>query len=238
MAYRSGTTTLQKLLHKMFFKLKQDEGEFHRYYVIAQDGLRDLNIYHQDKVKATTLSIDTTNFTADYPDDYVDYVQVVVENETKGRWWSITRDDDMVDKTISGVSGTDLGDLNHNIGYGSVGGKNKFYFKPDDEERRFLFDEAYADETVVLYYKTSGVESESYSSTTDIVVPLQVEDPLEKYIRWQICEYDGAPDNECRRREKQYDRAVNLMRTLDLPTVHEIMDVWAGASNVTGLIRD
>lgn len=238
MAQRSGTITLQAFLHKYFMKLKSDEGEFHRYYVIAQDGLKELNLYHLDIMKSTTLSIDSTNFTADYPDDYIDYVRLVVENESLGRWWSFTRDDDMVDKTITGIDGADLGDLNYNAGYGSVGGRNKFYFKPDDYNRRFLFDEAYSDDTVVLYYKSSGVESESFASTTDITIPLQAEDPLEKYIRWQVCEFDGAPANECERREKQYNRAVNIMRTLDLPTAEEIADMWLGASNVTGIIRD
>jgi len=237
MAQRNGVITLSAFIKKYFFKLGIDEGEFHRYYVIGADGLRDLHVHHLPIMKTATLSIDGTNFTADYPDDYIDYVFVAIEDEDKGRWWTFTRDDEMVDKTISGITGSDLGELAHVIGPGGVGGHNKYYFQPDNHNRRFLFDEAYSGETVILKYKSTGVESVSYSSTDDVEFPVYAEDPMEKYLRWMLAEYDGEPISEKDRRKRLYESSVMQMRNLDLPSAQEILDIWLGSSNVTGVIR-
>jgi hypothetical protein len=233
MAQRNGLISLQAFLHKYFHKVGVDEDQFHRYHTIAADGLRDLHIHHLPIVKTTTLTIDGTNYTADYPDDYIDYVFLAVEDDDEGRWWIFTRDNTMVDKTIAGVTGADLSTVNYTIGPGSVGGKNSYYFQPDNHNRRFLFDEAYSSSTVVLKYKSTGVENVSYASTTDIEFPVYAEDAMEKYLRWMICEYDNGPASECDRREKQYNRAVMMMRNLELPSAMEILDLWLGSSNAT-----
>lgn len=239
MAQRAGVITLQAFLHKYFVKRGVDEGDFHRYHVIAADGLRDLHIHHMPIVKKTTLTIDSTNYTASFPDDYIDYVFIAIEDTdaANGRWWTFTREDTMVDKTLTGVSGSDLSDVSVVIGPGGVGGQNRFFFQPDEYNRRFLFDESYSSDTVVLVYKSTGVESVSYSSTTDIQFPVQAEDAMEKYLMWMVCEYDGKPANECERRQRQYHSAILQLRNLDLPSAREIRDLWLGSSNVTGVIR-
>lgn len=235
MAQRNGVISLQAFIHKYFHKVGVDEGEFHRYYVIGAEGLRDLSIYHLPTVKSVVLTIDSTNYTASFPDDYINYVMLAVEDN--GRWWTFTRDNNMVDKTLAGVTGEDLSERNYMIGSGSVGGANKYYFQVDNYNRRFLFDEAYASSVVVLKYSSVGVESVGYDSTTDVEFPVYAEPAMEAYLRWMICEYDDGPINECERRKRLYDTEIKKIRNLHMPSVREIRDLWLGSSNVTGVIR-
>jgi len=231
MAQRNGLITLQAFLHKYFQKVGIDEDDFDRYHKIGCEGLKELSIFHLPMVTNAVLSIDTTNYTADYPDDYINYLAIAVENG--GKWWTFTRSHTMVDKTVAGIDGEDLGEYNYVAGAGSVGGGNEFYFDDDPKGRRFLFDEAYSSNTVIIRYVSSGVESVSYASDTDVQFPIQAESSMEKYIRWMVCEYDDGPAGECERRKNQYEEAVLMMRNLDLPTADEVRDLWLGSSNQT-----
>jgi len=232
MAQRNGVISLQSFIKKYFFKRGMDEGLLHRYRVIAADGLRELHINHLPITQTAVLTIDTTNYTADYPDDYVNYVLIGVEDN--GKWWTFTREDDMVDKTIVGIDGSDLGDRRSLVGYGNVGGKNDFYFKLDNNNRRFLFDESYSSNVVVLKYKSTGVESVDYSSISDIEFPVYAENAMECYLDFRIAEIDRGAMNDRQWKKKLYDDAVLMMRDISHNiTMSEIRDLWAGSSNQT-----
>jgi len=235
MAERNGQITLQSYLKKYFFKARIDEDQFHRYHVIAADGIRDMFIHHLPVSKTVVMTIDGTNFTSDFPDDFIDYIFIAKENN--GRWWTFTRDEKMVDRTLTGVDGSDLGEYLTIVGPGQVGGKNEYWFTVDYDNRRFLLSGVSADETVILKYYSTGVESVSYDSTDDIQIPVYAENALEKYLRWQICEWDGGNSNECERRKYHYDDAIKAMRNIHNSTIDEIRDVWLGSSNVTSVIR-
>jgi len=88
-----------------------------------------------------------------------------------------------------------------------------------------------------LNYQSTGVESVSYSSTTDIEFPVYAEDAMEKYLRWQVAEWDERHPSECERRRDQYIDAIRMLRNVHNSTIDEIRDIWAESSNVTGLIR-
>jgi hypothetical protein len=234
MAERAGVITLQSFLHKYYHKHGVDEDEFHRYRTIAADGLREFSLFHLPLVKNAVLSIDSTNYYASYPADYAGYVAIAMENN--GVWWTFTHKHDMVDKSISGITGSDLSNYNYIIGPGSVGGENRYYFKDDPKNRKFLFDETYSGDTVVLRYVSTGVEVESFGGSDSIQFPVYAEQAMEDYIRWKVCEYDDAPQNKCERRKKQYEDSVMMMRNFTMPTVSEIRDILLGSQNAT-LIR-
>lgn len=235
MAQRNGVITLQSFIKKFIFKMGVDEDEILRYHVIAADGLRDLAIHHLPISKTVVLTIDTDNWTASFPDDMIDYIYV--GKEIDGRVWTFTRDSRMTDRTITGVDGADLGDFVDLVGPGAVGGLNQYWYKPDYNNRRFLFSGITASDTVILNYQSTGVESVSYASTTDIEFPVYAEESMEKYLRWQICEYDNGNPSECERRKDEYWDSVRRLRNVHNSTIDEIRDIWAGSSNVTGLIR-
>lgn len=208
-----------------------DEDQFHRYHVILADGLRDLAIHHLPIAKVATLSVDSDDLTADFPSDYIDYIFIAIEKE--GRWWIFTRDDSMVDKTISGISGTTLGTLAYVYGPGSVGGNNTKWFQVDYENERFLFNGVTTSDTVILKYQSTGVESVSYSSTTDIEVPIYAEDALEWYLEWRLSEKNKESLSERQWKKRQYDDAVLMIRNIHDSTISEIRDAWLGSSNQT-----
>jgi hypothetical protein len=229
MAHRSKTITLQAFLHKYFFKGGIDEGEFHRYHVMAADVLRDLAIHHLPIAKTTTLTVDTDNQTADFPDDFIDYIFIAIEKD--GRWWIFTRDDSMVDKTITGITGTELSDLSYVYGPGMVGGHNIRWFQVDYENDRFLFNGVLSSDTVVLKYQSTGVESVSYSSTTDIEIPVYAEAAMEAGLDWRVAEKDKEAMNERQWRKRLYDDEVLVMRNVHSSTISEIRDAWLGSTS-------
>jgi hypothetical protein len=231
MAKRNAVITLDSFMDKALMKFGWDEDEFHRLHIIGADGLRELSIYHLPISLVTTLTVDTDNQTASWPDDMIDYVFIAVERD--GELWTFTRNDKMVDKTISGITGADLGEYYYHDGYGSVGGKNDWYFQPDYENRRFLFSGVTSSNVVVLKYISTGVEVVNYSSSTNIEFPVYAEDSMETYLRWKWAEYTGMSGQECNRRERQYEKAVLMMRNLHNPTIDEIRDIWLGSSNQT-----
>lgn len=235
MAQRIGVITLQSFLRKYFLKKNIDEDQFHRYHVIAADGLRDLSIHHLPVSKTTTLSIDGTNFTSDFPDDFIDYTFIAIEDD--GRWWTFTRDDKMSDRTITDITGADLGTFIQVVGPGQTGGENNYWFKPDYENRRFLFSGVSASDTVILNYISTGVESVAFDSTNDIQFPVYAEDSMEKYLRWQECEWDNGPAGECERRKDQYEDSVRMLRNIHNSTLDEIRDIWLRSSNRTFIRR-
>lgn len=229
MAKRSGVITLQAFLKKYFFKMGIDEGEFHRYHVILADGLRELAIHHLPIAKTSTLDVDTDSQTADFPDDFIDYVFIAIEKE--GRWWVFTRDDSMVDKTISGITGTTLADLIYVYGPGSVGGINNRWFQTDYENEKFLFNGVISSDVVVLKYQSTGVESVAYDSTTDVQVPVYAEEAIECYLDWKVSEKDKAALSERQWKKRQYDDALLMLRNVHSSTFDEIRDAWAASSN-------
>jgi hypothetical protein len=232
MAKRSRVITLQAFIRKYLDKKSIDKDEFQRYYVIAADGLKELYLHHFPDTITTTLTIDSTNLTSDFPADFLDYVYIAVEKN--GRWWTFTRDDSMSDRTITGITGSDLSLNTYMYGPGAVGGLNDFWFKPDYENSRFLFSGVdTASDVVVLNYITNGIDVITDSSTAGVTFPIYAEDVMEKYIRWQICELDDGPASECNRREKQYEKSLAIMRNIHNSSVREIKDAWLGSSNQT-----
>lgn len=231
MAQRSGIISLQSFVKKYFAKQGMDEGEIHRYRIILADGLRELAIHHLPIAKTTTLTVDSTNLTSDFPTDFIDYVFIAIERD--GRWWVFSRDDEMVDKTITDITGKDLSNEYWCTGPGSVGGHNSRLFQPDYENRRFLFNGVVTSDVVVLKYQSTGVEAETFAGTTDIEFPVYAEEAMESYLRWKVCEYDGGNPSECERRKGLYMDAVRMLRSVNESTLSEIRDAWLSASNQT-----
>lgn len=229
MAKRNGVITLQAFIRKYLHKRGEDDGEFHRYHVIAADGLRDLAIHHLPISSTTTLTVDVDNQTADFPDDFIDYILIAIEKN--GRWWVFTRDDDMVDKTITGITGTTLSSITYVYGPGSVGGENIRWFQPDYENRRFLFNGVLSDDVVVLKYQSTGVESVSFSSATDIEIPVYAEAALEAYLEWQLTEKNDRPLSERKWKLDLYEHEVLMMRNVHGSTISEIRDAWLSSSS-------
>lgn len=222
MAKRNSLISLDGFIHKLLDKKAIDDDQYHRLRVIATDGLRHLSIHHMPIVKQVPLTIDTNTMTADFPDDFIDYVGLVTEVD--GRWWPLTRDDKMVDPNLSGVESEDLSDREYIRSFAQPGGENSFYYYPDYDNRRFLFNGT-TTIVVVLRYKSTGVENVAYGSTEDIQIPVEAEETLEYYIDWQLARHDGDAEYKIKRLKGEYDDSLVFLRRIGDYSISELRHI-------------
>ncbi len=230
MAERAGLITLDGFIHKYLDKKAIDDDQYHRYRVIATDGLKHLSIHHMTVVKKVELTIDADTLTADFPTDYVDYVGLLIEID--GRWWNISRDDKLVDGTLDNVTAEDVGEFEFGQGFAQPGGVNYYHYFPDFENRRFIFNGT-SGKVVVLKYKSSGVEVVAYGSAADIQIPIEAEEALEDYIQWQLAEYDDEAEHKITRKKRDFDDSVILLRRIGDYSIMELRQLMYGTMTQT-----
>jgi len=230
MAERNRLISLDGFLKKYLAKRGIDEDEYHRYRIIVQDGLSDLSIHHMPIVKKTELTVSTTTNTASFPSDYIDYVSLSIEVD--GRWWPITRDDSIVDGTLDNVTAENVGDFEYGQGFAQPGGVNKYYYTVDRENNRFIFNNV-TGKTVVLRYKSTGVEVVAYGSTSDVQVPVEAEPSLEAYLRWKVADYDGEPEGRVFRLQRMYEDEVVKLRRIGEYSIEELRHIMLGTMSQT-----
>jgi len=230
MAKRNSLISLHGFIHKYLDKKAIDDDEYHRFRVIATDGLRHLSIHHLPIVKQVELTVDADTMTADFPDDFIDYVGLVIEVD--GRWWNITRDDKMVDLNLTNVDAEELADNAYGHSFATPGGINTYYYWPDYENRRFLFNGT-TGQVVVLRYKSTGVDVVAYGSTTDIQIPVEAEEALEYFIEWQLSRYNEEPEYKIKRKKEEFDDAVILLRRIGDMSIEELRHVMLGTMTQT-----
>ena len=230
MAKRNSLISLDGFVHKYLDKRGLDADEYHRFRLIAADCLRTLSIHHMPIIKQTVLTIDADTMTADFPDDFIDYVGLVLEID--GRWWTITRDDKMVDPNIAGVEAEELADQEYGSGFAQPGGRNSFYYTPDYDNRRFLFNGT-TDKVVILRYKSTGVDVVAYGSDTDIQIPVEAEEAMEAYIEWKVFSYDNENESKIARLKREYDDSVISLRRIGDLSITELRHIMMGTLGQT-----
>lgn len=230
MAQRSRLITLEGFIKKYFNKKSIDDDQYHRYRIIAADGLRKLSIHHMPIIKTVELTVDTDTNTADFPSDYIDYVMLVIEVD--GRWWNITRDDRIVDGTLTNVDAEDVGNYEYAQGFAQPGGVNYYYYTIDRENSRFIFN-GVTGKTVILKYKSTGVEVVAYDSDADIQIPVEAEDALEAFMEWKVSHYDGEAESKIFRLKREFDDEVIYLRRIGDYSIDELRHVILGTMSQT-----
>jgi hypothetical protein len=231
MAERNSLISLDGFIHKYFDKRGVDDDEYHRYRIIACDCLKELSIHHMPVVKSVVLSINVNTNTAPFPDDYIDYVSL--NKEVDGRWWALSRDDKLVDGTLTGVDAENVGDYEYNQGFAQPGGVNYYYYTPDYENRRFIFNGVTSEDVIVLKYKSTGVEVVDYGSSTDIQIPAEAETSLEYYIDWKVACYNEEPESKIARKKSYYDDSLAYLRRIGDMSIDELRQVMLSTVHQT-----
>lgn len=233
MAEISGLLSLDKFVRKVMFKMKKENDNYFRYLMIAQDGLRHLFMHKLGYFTHVKLTVDSDTNTIDFPTDYVHYVSLSIPDD--GRMWTLTRDDSLVPTTSTDDDGEyldddygegyDLSEEYVPLGYGARGGYNDTYYTIDHKNRRFII-AGVSPSHVILTYISSGINdgSETY-------MPLYAEMPLEKFMLWQLSEYDSENRMITAEKKRAYESAIRQMRKLLAPTLDEIMDAIARTTN-------
>jgi len=95
MAEVSGLITLDALVRKILVKKKRGNDMYNRYLQIMTDCMQHLNFHYLGAVKTTALEVNQLNKTVTYPDDYVNYVSLSID-DGKGRMWAFIKDGELL----------------------------------------------------------------------------------------------------------------------------------------------
>jgi hypothetical protein len=226
MAEVSGLIALNKFVRKTMFKMKKENDNFFRYLTVAQDGLSHLFMHKMGYITATKLTVGTDTNTIDFPADYVHYISLSIPDD--GRMWTLTRDDDLVTTTSTDDDGEyldddygegfDLSEEYIPLGYGARGGFNDTYYTIDHKNRRFVIAGTNPSH-IILRYVSSGI-----NDGAETYLPKYAEMPLEKYMMWQLSEYDNEHRTVTADKKRAFESAIRQMRKFLAPTLDELKD--------------
>lgn len=222
MADTSATLTVRQLADLLILKNKFPRDEF---FLIAQhimDGYRTLRLFHLQeriRVKATVDSLNRITL----PTDCVKLLNILVP--VKGVFTTLTRRDELVD-TVSGTPPNEYLDPLQGEGIAVDpaylmsptvhGGLNRDGLFVLDEENRTIHLNNPSTSTVVLEYISSGV------SSTDTYLPIKAQPAIEMFVMWKYNVFLNP--KMAVYYEEQYDRMVDELRVLELPTLDELAD--------------
>jgi len=221
MAYISSLISLDAFVRRLLAKEGKDDDDYMRYMQIACDGIRDMTI-HDFTVEVTkVVTVNSTTNTFSFPTDFVKYIWVATNID--GRWWKYTRDDDMVplkddDSVDIQDSLPNIANYQYSTSYGEAGGKNRYYFRPDYENRRFQVSGDTPD-VVVLKYVSNGINSAGTINIPDYALLA-----LEDYVRWKLADYEGDAESHIVRLYAQYKESRRKMRMVRRPALQDIRD--------------
>lgn len=191
----------------------------------AIDAIRRINMFHASKrYKVTKVNVNQNTNTIDWPDDLIKVIYVAIPNQ--GNLWYLTTDSDMIptttlvngQETLNSIDGEGVnvpeGQLH---GYGTTGGKNQYYIKDDELNRRTIIN-GYTSQDVFLAYVSSGV------SDKDTLIPVKYKDAIEFFVRYRI--NLRVPENPkmADYYEDKFLSAINEIVSFESPSLIEIRD--------------
>jgi len=244
MNIKSGFKELDYCVHSVMADLDETSTvNYPRYLKWAIDCFNELNLYVSPVIKTVELQIED-NLTIPYPEDYINYVAIGVN--INGKLWTLTRNDDIAldrrencpvalaeavtlsqDQTQNQIlsiipyryyfGGTFRGGQYVGEQYAFGGGWNyKGYYTEDHEKKRFQFSSAVPKSTIVLEYKSTGIDCDG-----SVQVPMPSIPAIVSYIHWKRIEHNNrVPMADKERKyslwkvEFQKLRHYNLMFTM------------------------
>jgi hypothetical protein len=226
MADTNATLTIRSLVDELLLKNHVDRNEnFYIYARIALDVVRELMLYHMNSniyVKVTPDSLNRISL----PSDCLNVIGVYTF--LNGKMTSLTREDRIV-TTTTGTSPNETQDANQGegvkiglpfvYGYVSHGGANVDGFYHVDENARVIWINGNVRTQLILGYVSSGI------SQTDTFIPVVAKDAIEMGILSRFSIYNNPKMAEFYK--KQYEEKVEMLRTLNMPSLEEIQDQLA-----------
>jgi hypothetical protein len=205
MADQAATISLQTIVKRFILKYKINEDDFVNYLEHAADCFRDLNISHLSYLIQADLTLDSVGKVA-FPTDMIDFIAVgKVESDV---FYTFVQSPDLtVPTTLSGYDSAAY---------------NKYFYYPD-WPNRVLYCQSLPTETVTLRYVSSGI-----STTAETMVPIQVTQVIDAYLRWMEALMDGAGLGEQQLRKANYDNLIRHLQWQQLPTLEQFKDTWLG----------
>jgi len=180
---------LQDVVDEALLTSEKPESEYLRFHQLAVRGYIDLRIHAiNEGRRIDRLTVSDIN-TVSFPEDFIDFIGVYVP--VNGKIWELTRDDGIVTTTTSD-EGTESLDSDEGEGvtigseyvsaYYARGGSNvKGYYTVEWDRRRIKLINV-TEDTVLLVYKSSGV-----NASGNTYIPVQYIPAIMAYISyWDI----------------------------------------------------
>jgi len=208
MAYTDALIDIETVVTRFLLKYKKSTEDFVSYTELACGCVRDFSLYHSGEAVTAKVSV-TANKLIEMPDDMIGFVDLCYP--IQGRWWSFTRQDDIVNTTtFTGlVEGRDSDfeegvNIKHALSdtYGAKGGVNTYNYMIDWDARRIYVD-GLDSETVVLKYVSSGVTVAGTTYVPDLISPV-----IDAYLLWRETYWLPGLAREREMREKDYTKEV------------------------------
>jgi hypothetical protein len=221
----SGVQTLGNIITGLQYSLGFSKDKHFYLTQLCLDACREIHMLHTDKHKIVKIFVNTDTNTVDWPDDYLGIIELAIPIE--GRLWALTRDDEMIPTTTL-VNGQETQDplqgegvimsQHQDFGYGTHGGKNKYYYTYDENNRRFIVS-GVNPTWVFLAYTSSGVEDEN------TLIPIKFKNAIHYYATWKLYLRDDSGDlRKADYFKDQYEEEINKLRAFEAPTLQEIYD--------------
>jgi hypothetical protein len=230
MANISSLIPLDGFVRRLLAIEDKDNDDYMRYMQIACEGLREFAIHDFDfeVTKVVTVDSDTNSFA--YPSDYVKYSSIATPID--GRWWRYTLDQQMV--PLKDDDGVDILDSLPNVAefreptdYSRGGGHNRYYFRPDEKNRRFQVG-GFTPDIVVLKYVSNGIDADG-----DINIPDYAVRALQAFVRWNIAEYDNPALSRIDWLKARYNEERRNMRSVQRASLQDLIDAINASSGQT-----
>jgi hypothetical protein len=221
----SGVQSLGNIITGLQYSLGFSKDKHFYLTQLCLDACREIHMFHTEKHKIVKVNVNTDTNTVDWPDDYLGLVRLAVP--IGGRLWPLTREDEMVPTTtlVNGQETLDktagegvLMDQGQSFGYATHGGKNKYYYTYDEDNRRFIIN-GVNPRNVVLAYTSSGIEDEN------TLIPIRFKNPIHYYATWRLYLRDDSGDLKKADYFKDlYEQEIAKLKAYESPTLDEIYD--------------
>jgi hypothetical protein len=222
--YSSGLMLLQDVVNEAIWIAKRPDSDYHRFYQLAIRAYQDLitHVVAEGK-KVSKMTVSDIN-TVDFPDDFVNFINIGVVSE--GKIWLLTRNDDMITTTTE-VDSEETLDADEGEGvdipaeflpsyYARGGGNEKGYYTIEWSKRRIKLANV-TDETVLLSYLVSGS-----SVNGNTYVPVRMIPAIIAQIVYKDIAYDpNIPVFQKQDAKSEMLREENKLRDAEGPTLNE-----------------
>lgn len=230
----SGTRTLKQIVKDIHFEGGYSPENWKIIGQFALNAIRELHMFHTVQYKIAKINVDTSIHTIDWPTDYIGFCYIGVPQN--GKLWTLTRNNQLISTTTL-LNGQETLDSNQGegvvppegqlFGYGTHGGKNDWYYVEDEPNRRFILVSNTPPSSVLLGYKSSGVEDK------DTLIPLRYKECIINFVRWKLKLREPVDPKMADYFKDLYEQECNKLRAYEDPTLDEIYDALLSEYSAT-----
>jgi hypothetical protein len=206
-------------------EIGQGTDDFFRLLQIVTEGLStELNVTHAYSIKAYFTTVSSVN-TVDFPSDLIKLSRVGILID--GLVYTLTKNNNIAlnQGDICGVEmvadeNLDAQRMPTTLNYARGGGFNIASYTVND--RTVIFKGSLADQTIVLEYKSSGINMSGETFIPTLLIP-----PLKEYLNWRLTKADKSASQlskfeakkEFYRVKREYIKRKNPFN------MHDVLDV-------------